>query len=528
MPTPIGGRLDASLGLKGVGAGVSLPPNIPIVPVESIVYDNFLLGLDLSVSPYRMSEGMSPLMQDMMLTDMATLRPVYGVLAVFNISGSTHSLTYGFIFGTLNDRAFLVFIDPPDVGVFEISSIAWTNKAIAALGAGSSGWAAGTIDGQLIFSDGVAATYVITAITDKSTYTVTDVSAQILARTFTAQFGRGFAGVYKDGGGNYQWLGVAWNAASGDPTDWTGIGAGTELIVADAHAADFIVKLLPLGFDLLTILTRQAIWLGYPTGVADRPADFRLRISGTGCVHEHAACVCDFGIAYLSDDGVRIFDGNQSYLISLPINRELLPLNYNYVSEYRLAYDSIRHHLLVQTPTQGLTQASALYVYEFPHENVPPRWYKRPSCNLSHVFPVVNATTSSPYYVGKDYLGWENTATFASSVLTGWAPKWRSPYANRSKPGTLYATESVEITYNSAAVDINILAPDETGAFVQSVTKTLPSTGGNLQTVVIPLAASLKAGLGAALEIDIASGVYVEIYSIKHNVQEVGPILTSP
>jgi hypothetical protein len=73
-----------------------------------------------------------------------------------------------------------------------------------------------------------------------------------------------------------------------------------------------------------------------------------------GCVAEPTARTTTEGVAYLSDDGVHLFDGNDDLMISPEINAELLPLDYNNLQGYHAAFDPYRKRYILTTPAGNL------------------------------------------------------------------------------------------------------------------------------------------------------------------------------
>src|SRR5690606_18505289 len=85
-----------------------------------------------------------------------------------------------------------------------------------------------------------------------------------------------------------------------------------------------------------------------------------------GTVNEETCAVTRFGVIFLSDSGVYLFDGNNAILISKQINQELLPLNLDEVDSYTAFYDPFSKRYFLFTPT-------GTWIYDLDYT----RWYRR-------------------------------------------------------------------------------------------------------------------------------------------------------
>lgn len=186
-----------------------------------------------------------------------------------------------------------------------------------------------------------------------------------LGRTMAVIAGRLFIGGAAISG-NFEPMGQFWSGADG-PSDIDPLnGAGGELLIADTGYGDAIVANRIIGLDVMAILCRRSIWIGRVTGLPTRPLDFQLRVPGKGCVSEACARTVHGGVMYLGDEGLELFDGNDSTHKSFAIDAELLPLDMEQVDLYSAAYDPRRRWYYLFTP-------SATYIYDLRFE----RWYKR-------------------------------------------------------------------------------------------------------------------------------------------------------
>lgn len=343
--------------------GVGFPMRPEDIPgVEVVEYNSFAGGL---VAPANRS--LARMDQSIDAEDMEP--NVIGQLVVSpgvsggNIGSQSNILKYLFVQTGLDFINELVCIDSPDIGVATTGAMVFAGAALAAKGAFD--WNATNYLDTLVFSNGSTATYTRLAIIG----TITDISAAIVARTFAAAFGRLFAAGYTDGSG-YQALGIKWNGTSAAVDDFSGDGSGAELLIAETRLSDRIVALRAIGQDFLGILCRHSLWVGVKTNEENRPADFRIRFPGIGCVAEPTACVTPGGVTFLSEQGVVNFNASQFEVISTDINSILLPLDYTQLTKYRADYDPVRQRYVLLTPTYT-------YVYEFPKPGSPARWSKR-------------------------------------------------------------------------------------------------------------------------------------------------------
>lgn len=540
--TTIGERL-----LRGarprIGIGVSIAPN-ELPQTLDAIYAAFGSGLFLAASPESVPQDAAISLLDMEVSRSGRLIRSPGLSLIED--ANPHKLRYTFEQASLDFATELVTIDPPYFGYKGGTVYTWVSAAISA--SGPSGWGAANVAGVLLFSNGVDKTY--SRLTGGAV--VTDQSAQVIARTLAVSFGRTFAGYYTLTGVP-QSLGYKWNAANGNYNDWTGIGSGAELMLADVGESDKIVAFLPIGLDALAMMMRKSLWVGYPTGDYLRPADPRLRVGSLGCVAMDTAKVTPGGVTFLSDEGVALFSMTDATIISDIINPDLLPIDYSRLSQYCAAYSPVLGRYILCTPF-------GTWIYEFPHVGGTPvapgtgrrgRWFKRSliadsviawsqqtgglywdqmpgtwdqaagtwnvaSLQDSDAPPLVYFTKGTK--LAREYRG------LFDNLGTPLTPYWYTPQNEKTKVTDQYTTLGFEVEYSSQlATTLRLSATDYTDADGPTVTKSLPITNGKLKKYLIW---NTSTGMGARCKIEITAGD-AEISRIRQILLPAGPVIGS-
>lgn len=533
--TSIGDSLGRG-GFERLGVGYSAPPLGS--PVQaSVPYNKFSGGFDASELPEETPSDRAVYAVDMEISNESALIRSPGIVQVQEVTG--RDLSWIFEQFSLDFTAELVVIDPPYVCVKTSGTMACTDKSIGATG--SRGWHAISVAGTLIFSNRADKCYT----REFGTGVIADISTEIVADTFAQIFGRVFAGGVKVGGGSYQALGIAWNAASGDLDDWTGLGSGAELLIQDQGDADKVMALRGVGFDTLAICNRYSLWAGYPTGDSERPADFRPRVQSVGIVAGATAVVTPIGVLGLSDDGVLVFDLNSARIISKEINAYLLPIDYSQLLKYSAIYQAEHNRYILRTPYD-------IWIYELPKAGENGRWLHRSAVvsGMAHFADqsgevqwgeVVGTWADMTrqwdemdqyqpdapgrlVFTSGALLGQEDEAT-SSNFGTALTPVWRTPAAVKEVVTGQYTTLGFELVYSSlepAAISIRLT--DSSGTLAGTlISKTLPTTNG---AVVRKLFHKIATGMNVMLEIAITSGS-PKIMRLRQVVQEAGPSLES-
>lgn len=185
-------------------------------------------------------------------------------------------------------------------------------------------------------------------------------------------------------GGQTQPMGVDWSGPDNFDDHISGLGYGQEILLDDQTVGDHIIAMRAMNLDYMAILCRYGIWAGIKTGDPLRPADFQPKVKGLGCAVRETARNTLAGVLYLSDEGVCLFDGNNSTVISPQINDLLLPLDVNQLHRYRATYNPQTQQYVLFTPT-----------FTFVLDAVRGRWHRRSMTPLDGVpFPLqFHATT---------------------------------------------------------------------------------------------------------------------------------------
>lgn len=292
---------------------------------------------------------------------------------------------------SLDARAELILFAPPELGVKTTGAPTWSNHALT----DESLYSHTNFGGTLIFSNGRDKVYKREPRGDVSVTTIPT------GHTFTVFAGRLFVGAVEIDG-RFEPMGLAWSGTSGDPEDFVGDGSGAEVLITESSVSDRVVALRAMNFDFMAIVCRHSIWVGKFTGFADRPAHFESRKTKAGAINDAVVQLTSLGVMMLSDDGVRLFDGNEAPVISEQINSDLLPLDYDKLDEYSATHDLLKNRYLLHTPT-------GTWVYDIQYS----RWYKR-----SHI--VKSGTVFAAQFAGKT---WADMAgfTWASQAGKTWA-----------------------------------------------------------------------------------------------------------
>lgn len=485
------------------------------------VYESFARGYVVADRMEDIPQDSSPYMVDMEVTDDDRLirPPGIGVVETF-VGRNPDSMV---LHAALENTAELVFFAPPELGYKAEGATAWINPGLASVP-----FAAANYGGVLLFTGRYDKLYA----RHPRSAAVEVISGGPAGGAITTFAGRILVGdAIIDG--NAEPLGIVWNAASGDYKDWSGIGAGFELLAEDMPHGDHVRVLVPIDLDHLAILNRHSIWIGRRTGMVDRPVEFRSRVKGEGIFGRRTARAVPGGVVYLADDGVRLFDINRTVLLSKQINRDLLPLSDADADSYRGGYDPLQKRYYLMTP-------SRTWVYDFHHD----RWYRWDiAMHGVQIFMEQFAQLTWDQLVGNwdDLVGtWEDmlvqqgaaklhflkgnqlgqketslavTTWFGANQITA----WQSQKSVEHAADEIFYNKLFTIQYAGLG-DLTIQTPDMNGVLVDRVTKTLPGVGSPPRSVRIPLPGVAGAGLGMGLK--FSPTAILQIVSI---VQEAEP-----
>lgn len=527
------------LGLSGrqrIGVGVRIAPESVPTP-RMIQYGNFRNGLMLSDRAGDIGEGYFVKALDIEATRSDGVKRA---LPITLVEHTQHWLFNLFVHSGLDFQSELIAVDPPWFGIRQGATFTWYDVGDSLDKTPGAHWVYSNYGDTLIFTNGRKTYY---RLADGVLF-LANSTMPAGATIFTA-FGRLFVGGTLSAAGEYNVLALGWNG-TGDFTDWDGPAAGFELLLADNSQSDRIVAGRILSYDVVAILCRRSLWIGLRTGIAERPLEPQLRLSGIGCVFEGSAQTTEAGVTFLSDEGVRHFDGQSAKILSGPINKELLPLSFEEISSYRAAWDGGRRRYILCTPC-------ATYVYQFPTPEYPQgAWFKK-TIGLTNVIAFADqvddptwedfedktwddlgdlvwldlATTESDaapdiLYVsgqlygiedpdGEGYFGLVQSGVFEPRPVEGQAAMDRSHELAEVKG---YLIE------HRGAGDIEILARDETGAYRIATPVTLGSSVRS-KTTRVDVSYSIRL-TGIAVRI---LSTDLEILSIKQILQDSGQAL---
>ena len=376
----------------------------------------------------------------------------------------------------------LLLFDPPHLGIKTAATTSWYNVGLPT----GNDWVGVCNLEKILLTNGVTGIY----RRDFGATSVSLVSNSPAAKYLANYAGRVWAiGPTYPGGGTYQALGVGWSADA-EGLNWNGLGSGVQLLIADTSTDDRGVALRPMSFDLLCVLCQRSIWIARPTGDLFEPAIFEPRVQGIGCASEATACLSPFGVIFLSESGVYLFDGNGIKLLSAAINGELLPVLTTAASAYAATYDSVEARYLLFTPT-------CTWVYETKDD----RW-------LKWSYTATAAVAFAEQFSG---VTWENVLATWDTLDGTWASiganqgeqrlviakgtklaipsRSASSFVDGSSAAAYYGflrrdslevnsffeTQRVKLRYSGGPASVDIWLPDANGVMRSVVSKSLPA-----------------------------------------------------
>lgn len=340
--------------------GVQLPPEALTEPIP-VDWGNYERGFLARQNP-EVPGDYTTHAPDMYVNDAGALIAGPGIEVVEAMAHTPKALL---LHANLDGTNELLLVAPPYLGIRDETGIQWYNYALMD---SLHPWSMANYAGLLLMTNGHDAVHL------REPYsTLLSATVAPIGRTLFTFAGRIFVGnVYY--GGNREPLGLAWNAANGDPNDWSSIGSGFEALIDDMTTGDEIICGRPIGFDLVAILCRHSLWVGRRTGLRDRPVDISPRVPGLGTIGEPSVAVVRGGVMFASDNGVYMFDGNRETHVSLAIDAALYPLDRDNLDKYVASYDWVRDHYCLHTPRGDA------FIYEIHHD----RWFYR-----SHAFDTI-------------------------------------------------------------------------------------------------------------------------------------------
>ena len=349
-----GSTLDKKLGRGfrefGEGNFIREPPKI-----DTEYFADFSGGYDTR----KLNEGKpmnySPDALDVELDDRYRIIRAPGNAAVETLAGKSPEQIG--LHASLDFRSELILFDAPFFGVKRDAATTWTNLALPT----GRNWFWATYGEWLIFSNGRKVYEHL-----YGTNTATEISDVMTGADFAVWAGRFWVGGALIGG-TLEPLGLLWSGADNYDDSSSLTGAGFELMLQDIGVGDRNVALRPMGYDFMAILNRRSIWIARKTGDPFRPGDIQPREVGKGCVAQRTARTVSGGVIYLSDEGVELFDGNQSHHLSAQIDAEIVPIQKANIARYWSMFNPAMQKYYLGVPDQ------ATYVLDLTKKC----WYKR-------------------------------------------------------------------------------------------------------------------------------------------------------
>ena len=423
-------------------------------------------GLDMRLPPEDVAAGSTPDMVDMEVASDGRLIVAPGVT-------TDEALTYTPIqVYLIQGNAFntkMLLIAPPFLGVKQFGATQWYNMGLTSHPYGITNFA-----GVVLLSDGIKSLFAIPPTGGQpSIATVPNAPAGLALGVFAGRVLVGATII----SGTFDYMGVNWSDATLDYQGWSSLdGAGGQTLIGNRSAADRIQQFVSLGFSTLAVMNRRSIWLGTKTGDVFQPIDFNPQLEDIGATHAAAVVPSEYGVIFLSDSGVRIFDGNGTTLISDQISSALIPVSDT--DPWSMSLDPSRRRLYVCGPT-------STYIYDL----IRKRWFQWGNNFLASAFwPAQSADVTTwanqipgawnaqtlawwqlrpqesngqMYFVRAANIGHEDPTSFAvfgNNLL----PSWFDRQQVDADTDNLYTTLGVYITYEGSGT-VNLWLPDENG-----------------------------------------------------------------
>ena len=489
----------------GQGAYVRKMPGL-----ATVKFKDFTGGFNVSETAQDTAQNASPDTYDVEVDRRDRLVKAPGTVQMELLVGHTPKQIASH--GSLSNQTEILLFDGVNFGMNNGGGTVWVATTMPADPQPPYAWA--SFAETFVFGNGTGTV----RSHDFGSNTVVDQPGIPDGETFAVFAGRLFVGgSYIDG--VKEPLGYSWSGVDGfdqfDPADQ---GVGFEYLINDQSVGDRIVALRAMGLDMLAFLCRKSVWIGRRTGDLDRPVDVSPRVTGKGCVFKNCASTLYGGVMYLSDEGVELFDGNDSHHMSAAIDSDLLPLDMANIAKYSTAYSQETEYFYLYTPTKT-------YVFDLLRQ----RWYRRSLVALGGVSfssDTDPASTTLMVMLGVDSLGryalheesYESYTNFGTVFL----PYWTSVSVDADTSNQLATTKRLRVRHLGGG-DVNLWLPDLSGAF-EKVTPTplaLPGaiTPGLLQTQ------GMFTGLGGGVRVEFVDGTPA-IGSIEQDLVPRGPRIT--
>lgn len=498
--------------MKSAFRSISVPPGLPgqADPVHQV--PSFAGGFDDRLAVENTAQGSSNNMQDVevSLNDRLIVAPGVEQLEVL-----AHTPTQTLIHPYGRYASALLQIAAPYLGIRETSTdpTQWFNVGLTSAPYGWTDFA-----GVLLLSNGTGGMYkrepLATALE-----LVPGAPAAIGLTTFAGRVVLGGTTV----SGDFDFMAIGWSGATSDYADWDPAnGAGAEVMIGSMKRADRFQAFAPLGFDLLGIINRRSIWIARRTGETFEPLDLQPRLEDTGTTHAATVITTEFGALFLSDDGVKLFDGNNAVMMSEQINSQLGLINESL--PYSASFDPRRKRYYLHTP-------NGTWVLDLNKR----RWYKWTNTFTASVWwpdqgtsgPTWDESTGTwdsdtgawwqlepqesngtIYFVKDALLGVEEAST-RTVFGVPLDPAWFDRQDIGERQDQMMTHLVAFLTYESATdATIEIWLPDPDGNYEIVTTATLLLTGSTSigRRVAIPVGVPVHSGRGVGLGLRITAG----------------------
>jgi hypothetical protein len=243
-----------------------------------------------------------------------------------------------------------------------------------------------------------------------------------------------------------------------------------------------------------------------------------------------------YGVIYLSDDGVRLFDGNQSQVISQEINPDLLPLDDAKLSQYRSSFNIKKQRYELHTPSgdswvfelqfrrwflhKGRIDASSI----FPLQNPPNIWDSSHGTWDSEVGSWDTASLGAQrgipvYYAQGSKLGVEDD-TIQTRFDVGFTPSWEAPRPTGDELSRQFLKDTIELVYEGAGM-MRLFLPNANGAYTEWGEIDFASGDDPVNTRVV---APNQTGRGLGIKLELVEG-NVALRRVAVHAYDAGPFI---
>jgi PKD repeat protein len=486
--------------------GVNIPPDA--LPRDEFFHtDSWKGGLDVSDAPEDSVPGQSFEMQDVEVTEDDRLIRAPGVSLVETL---THVPTQVILHAGFQYASATVFLAAPFIGVKSNAATEWFDAGIG----GFSPFGYTNFAGYLLLTNGSKGIYV-----RKPGKLAIELIPGAPAGFSLAVF----AGRVVVGGaqidGKLDFMGVQWSDSTSDYAGWDpALGSAGQSLIGSMLRADRIQGFASLGFETLVVVNRRSIWIGVPTQDEFQPIRFSPRLEDTGCSHSQTITPTEYGVLFLSDDGVRLFTGSEAPLISAPINRLLGPIHES--DTWTACFDPFRKRYYLHGPT-------GTFVFDILRR----RWFRWTGVFLNSIFfpsqgsrlrwsdavgtwgsqtlawwqLLPQESGGSMYFVKGSEFGIEDPSTFSSLGSETIAPLWFDRVQVGENQDQLMTGLGARFTYEAdAPSSIELWLPDKPDGNYEAVrTATLVPATGFTKRAWVPF---IHTGRGIGLGLRITAG----------------------